>query len=111
MKIRFSIENTFFLSISPIKYYSIFCLDDKSEDFGKQRCWGSVSWGLFSIFGGWLIDYFSDEKLDKNYVPIYYFCLIFILCDFAVAYKIKVNSIAYITYASYYIMLLRRYKY
>jgi len=63
----------------------------KLEDFGKQRCWGSISWGLFSIFGGALVDYFSDSDIHKNYSPIYYLCLIIVICDFVVAYKIKVS--------------------
>lgn len=64
---------------------------DKTEDFGKSRCWGSISWGIFSIFGGALIDYFSVDDLVKNYIPIYYLCLTIILCDFAIAYKMKVS--------------------
>lgn len=66
---------------------------DKIEDFGKSRCWGSISWGIFSIFGGALIDYFSVGDLLKNYIPIYYLCLTIILCDFAIAYKIKVSIV------------------
>ncbi|VVC36464.1 Major facilitator superfamily domain,Major facilitator superfamily associated domain [Cinara cedri] len=71
------------------------CLDllgDKANDFGKQRCWGSVSWGLFAVFGGVLVDYLSDSDYSKNYVPVFYLCLIVILCDFILAYKIKVTE-------------------
>ncbi|XP_025200189.1 major facilitator superfamily domain-containing protein 6-like isoform X2 [Melanaphis sacchari] len=67
-------------------------LNDKPEDFGKQRCWGSISWGLFSVFGGVLVDYFSNSNNQKNYVPIYYLCLIIILWDFALAYKIEITE-------------------
>lgn len=67
-------------------------LEDKPEDFGKQRCWGSISWGLFSVFGGVLVDYFSNSDYQKNYVPIYCLCLVIILWDFAVAYKIKITE-------------------
>lgn len=71
--------------------FTLCCLGENSKDFGKQRCWGSISWGLFSILGGILVDYFSESDVHKNYVPIYYLCLIIILCDFAVAYHIKVS--------------------
>ncbi|CAI6371698.1 unnamed protein product [Macrosiphum euphorbiae] len=67
-------------------------LDDKPEDFGKQRCWGSISWGIFSVFGGVLVDYFSNSDYEKNYVPVYYLCLIIILWDFALAYKIEITE-------------------
>jgi len=68
------------------------------EDFGKQRCWGSISWGLFSILGGALVDYFSVSDIHKNYSPIYYLCLIIVMCDFVVAYKIKVRYLYLIHY-------------
>ncbi|XP_029345971.1 major facilitator superfamily domain-containing protein 6 isoform X2 [Acyrthosiphon pisum] len=67
-------------------------LGDKPEDFGKQRCWGSISWGIFSVFGGALVDYFSYSDYEKNYVPVYYLCLVIILWDFALAYKIEVTE-------------------
>lgn len=69
-------------------------LDDKHENYGKQRCWGSISWGMFSIFGGILVDYFSDSDIHKNYVPIYYLCLALIICNFVIAYKIEVSVLS-----------------
>lgn len=68
-------------------------LDNKPEDFGRQRCWGSIGWGFFSMFGGVLVDYFSDGNSHKNYTPVYYLCLIIIVCDFALARKIQVSSL------------------
>jgi hypothetical protein len=50
-----------------------------------------MSWGLFTFFGGILVDYFSDGGFEKNYVPIYYLCLIIIICDLMVAYNIEVS--------------------
>lgn len=74
-------------------YTNILCFNkgDKANDFGKQRCWGSVSWGIFAVFGGVLVDYLSKSDYSKNYVPIFYLSLIVILCDFALVYKIKVR--------------------
>lgn len=70
---------------------------DKPEDFGKQRCWGSISWAVFSVLGGATVDYFSEDDLHKNYVPIYFLCLAIILCDFALATKIEVSLSYYST--------------
>lgn len=70
---------------------------DKPEDFGKQRCWGSISWGLFTIFGGVLVDYFSKNDFEKNYDPIFYLCLICILSNFTIDTKIKVSLFFLIT--------------
>lgn len=70
-------------------------LGDKAGDFGKQRCWGSISWGIFMIFGGALVDYFSDNDFEKNYAPLFYLCLMIIICDFIVVSKIEVNLLCY----------------
>lgn len=67
------------------------CIGDKPENYGKQRCWGFISAGLFSAIGGLLIDYFSEGDLYKNYAPIYYLCLTIMPCDFFIAYRIKVS--------------------
>ncbi|KAF0727271.1 major facilitator superfamily domain-containing protein 6-like isoform X1 [Aphis craccivora] len=49
-------------------------LEDKPEDFGKQKCWSSFGWGFFSIFIGWLVDWFSINKKEKEYSPVFYSC-------------------------------------
>lgn len=66
-------------------------LGNKPGNFGKLRCWGSISWGIFTIFCGALVDYFSAGSFEKNYVPIFYLCLIIIICDFIIAYNIEVS--------------------
>ncbi len=37
------------------------------EDFGKQRLWGSVGWGLCSILVGHIVDVNSKDRLDFDY--------------------------------------------
>ncbi|CAI6357550.1 unnamed protein product [Macrosiphum euphorbiae] len=70
------------------------CLDalgDRSaEDFGKQKCWGSIGWGGFSIFIGWLVDVFSFDKKDKDYSPVFYSSILFTALNFGVVNRIKV---------------------
>lgn len=67
-------------------------LGNKPNLYGKQRCWGAIGWGFFSIFAGWLLDLFSSSELNKNYLPIYYLCLLVLLCNFFVASKLKVTE-------------------
>lgn len=66
-------------------------LEDKTENFGKQKCWASTGWGFFSIFSGWLVDICSVNKMDKNYSPIFNSSLILTICNLFVISKIKVR--------------------
>ncbi|XP_025200118.1 uncharacterized protein LOC112598028 [Melanaphis sacchari] len=65
-------------------------LEDKPEDFGKTRCWSSFGWGLFSIFIGWLVDWISINKKEKQYSPVFYSCILLTICNLFVIKKIKV---------------------
>lgn len=66
-------------------------LDDKHSKFGEQRCWTAVGWGLISIFGGLLVDFFSHDEVYKNYKPIAYLILTFMILNFIVARDIQVR--------------------
>ncbi|XP_026804922.1 major facilitator superfamily domain-containing protein 6-like isoform X1 [Rhopalosiphum maidis] len=65
-------------------------LEDKPEDFGKQKCWASTGWGTFSIFIGWLVDWFSVNKNEKEYSPVFYSCILLTICNLFVIYKIRI---------------------
>ncbi|XP_015372484.1 PREDICTED: major facilitator superfamily domain-containing protein 6-B-like isoform X2 [Diuraphis noxia] len=67
-------------------------LGNKPNMYGKQRCWGAIGWGIFSIFAGWLLDLFSSSEVNKNYLPIYYLCLLVLLGNFFVASKLEVTE-------------------
>lgn len=67
-------------------------LGNKPNLYGKQRCWGAIGWGIFSIFAGWLLDIFSSSDVNKNYLPIYFLCLLVLLCNFFVASKLGVTE-------------------
>lgn len=65
--------------------------EDKPEDYGKQKCWASVGWGLFSIFIGWLVDLVSVDKKKKNYSPVFYSAVLVTVCNLITMTKIKVR--------------------
>ncbi|XP_008183665.1 major facilitator superfamily domain-containing protein 6-A isoform X1 [Acyrthosiphon pisum] len=65
-------------------------LEDKPNDFGKQRCWTSIGWGSVTMLSGWLVDYFSYDKVQKDYTPISYLILSFMILNFFVASNIPV---------------------
>ncbi|XP_050443467.1 uncharacterized protein LOC126847359 [Adelges cooleyi] len=83
----------FFFSQSTGMLQNAICLDllgDKHEDFGKNKCWSSVGWGISSIASGWLVDYFSPDPKNKNYTPVFGISLLSAICHFIVAQKIKI---------------------
>ncbi|CAI6371439.1 unnamed protein product [Macrosiphum euphorbiae] len=70
--------------------FSVRPLEDKPNDFGKQRCWTSIGWGSVTMLSGWLVDYFSYDKVQKDYTPISYLILSFMILNLFVASNIPV---------------------
>ncbi|XP_050548920.1 major facilitator superfamily domain-containing protein 6-like isoform X2 [Daktulosphaira vitifoliae] len=65
-------------------------LGNTPNKYGKQRCWGAIGWGFFTIIAGWLLDIFSSSDVNKNYMPIYYLCLLVLLINFFTASKLEI---------------------
>lgn len=61
----------------------------KVSQYGKQRLWGSVGWGIFSLLTGALIDAFSDGEY-KNYAVAFILMFIFMMGDVIVSCFVKV---------------------
>ncbi|CAH2034832.1 unnamed protein product, partial [Iphiclides podalirius] len=59
--------------------------------FGKQRLWGSVGWGIFSLLTGTLIDWFS-EGAYKDYTVAFILMFVFMCGDVIVSAFIKTES-------------------
>jgi len=68
----------------------MFSGDKSAEDFGRQKCWGSIGWGVFSIFIGWLVDIFSVNKKDKDSSPVFYSGALITALNLGVIKTIKV---------------------
>ncbi|XP_013146484.1 PREDICTED: major facilitator superfamily domain-containing protein 6-A [Papilio polytes] len=59
--------------------------------YGKQRLWGSVGWGIFSLLTGTLIDWFS-EGAYKDYTIAFILMFVFMCGDVIVSCFIKSES-------------------
>lgn len=70
--------------------YVLFFSGDKIALYGKQRLWGSVGWGIFSLMTGALIDVFS-EGAYKDYTVAFVLMFIFMCGDVAVSCFVKVS--------------------
>lgn len=57
--------------------------------YGNQRLWGSVGWGVISIFSGFLVDAFSKDEVVKDYSVLFYIMLIFIALDMLVSSRLQ----------------------
>lgn len=47
-------------------------LGKRHELYGRQRLWGAVGWGIFSLLSGTLVDFNSGTGSVKNYTVIFY---------------------------------------
>ncbi|XP_022177887.1 major facilitator superfamily domain-containing protein 6-like protein B, partial [Myzus persicae] len=80
------------INIFVINWHIFWFSEDKPEDYGKQKCWSSFGWGIFSIFIGWLVDWFSINKKEKDYSPVFYSCILLTICNLFVVNKLKVTE-------------------
>ncbi|XP_045128333.1 uncharacterized protein LOC123514512 isoform X2 [Portunus trituberculatus] len=53
----------------------------KNGDYGIQRAWGTVGWGLMGPVSGLLVDWQSGSNVTKNYMPAFLICLVLGSCD------------------------------
>jgi hypothetical protein len=65
-------------------------LGDKPQDYGVQRLWGALGWGLMAVIAGYLIDLASAGQLTKNYTPSFYLVGIILAINFFSVIPIKV---------------------
>ncbi|XP_026500477.1 uncharacterized protein LOC113403984 [Vanessa tameamea] len=59
--------------------------------YGKQRLWGSVGWGIFSLLTGTLIDLFSGG-VSKDYTVAFILMFVFMFGDVIVSCYTQVDS-------------------
>lgn len=66
-------------------------LGEKHRLYGRQRLWGAVGWGVFSIIAGWLVDEMSSHSFYKDYSGVFYLMLAAILPDLLVSTRLNYN--------------------
>ena len=65
-------------------------LGNKPQDYGVQRMWGAIGWGLSAILAGYLIDLASIGKMMKDYTPSFYLVFFLLAINVVSVAKIKV---------------------
>ncbi|KAM3968456.1 uncharacterized protein ACR2FA_005633 [Aphomia sociella] len=66
-------------------------LGDKISHYGKQRLWGSVGFGIFSLTTGTLIDLFSEGAF-KDYTVAFILMFVFLFGDVIVSCFVKTDT-------------------
>eukprot|EP00057_Strongylocentrotus_purpuratus_P002083 XP_003723809.1 PREDICTED: major facilitator superfamily domain-containing protein 6 [Strongylocentrotus purpuratus] len=77
-------SRTFMCTTSPILHSTTMeLLQQKHDDFGKQRIWGAFGWGAFSLISGILIDHYArySPKNLAYFDPAFYLFLAFMLAS------------------------------
>ncbi|XP_015114368.1 major facilitator superfamily domain-containing protein 6 [Diachasma alloeum] len=69
--------------------------DDGRKEYGKQKMWGSIGFGIFGISAGYLVDVFSRGQSVKDYTCIFYIMLIAMIFDMIVSATLKKKSVEY----------------
>jgi len=67
-------------------------LGNKPQDYGVQRLWGALGWGISAIIAGYLIDIASFGKMAKDYTPSFYLVFIILTLNTLAVSPIKVMS-------------------
>ncbi|KOC63116.1 Major facilitator superfamily domain-containing protein 6 [Habropoda laboriosa] len=63
--------------------------NEKNKEYGKQKMWGSIGFGIFGISAGYLVDVFSEGKLEKDYTCIFYIMLVIMIFDIIVSTTLR----------------------
>jgi len=70
--------------------FSLYILgNERRKDYGKQKMWGSIGFGIFCISTGYLIDASSEERYEKDYTWIFYLMLVAMIADIMVSITLK----------------------
>lgn len=75
---------------SYFKFVNFFLGEGNEDQYGSQRLWGTVGYGITAFFAGYLIDYVSKETTSKNNTPAFVLLMFFISLDIIVCSRLKV---------------------
>ncbi|GFT15714.1 major facilitator superfamily domain-containing protein 6 [Nephila pilipes] len=68
-------------------------LEGKMELYGRQRMWGTIGWGVFSLLAGFLNHVVSGSSILVSYWPGFYMSLAFYVLDISVIWKWQIKQV------------------
>lgn len=81
---------TFKCKSSIVKNKLIWVILGEEHDYGKQRVWGTIGFGLTALIAGYIVNIFSYDYY-VSYTPAFAVMLFFSVCDLFSCVKLKVN--------------------
>ncbi|XP_076762676.1 sugar baby transporter isoform X1 [Xylocopa sonorina] len=69
--------------------------NERRKEYGKQKMWGSIGFGIFGISAGYLVDVFSKGQLQKDYTCIFYIMLVTMIFDIIVSATLRKKNPEY----------------
>jgi len=82
---------TIAVSISDALCFDI--LKERHHQYGAQRVWGSIGWGLFTVVAGYLVDTGSTGSSNTDYSPAFLLMAVLMIFDIACAALIKIPPV------------------
>ncbi|XP_012279437.1 major facilitator superfamily domain-containing protein 6 [Orussus abietinus] len=66
--------------------------EERKREYGKQKLWGSIGFGIFGVLAGYLVDVFSRGHAEKDYSCIFFIMLTAMILDIIVSATLRKTS-------------------
>ncbi|KYN39671.1 Major facilitator superfamily domain-containing protein 6, partial [Trachymyrmex septentrionalis] len=90
---NFKDDQCMYISATFWSFVVLMCIgeirQDKRLKYGKQRLWGAVGYSIVACLSGYMVDFFSYDKVYKNYIPSMLLMIIFTCVDFICCIKLE----------------------
>ncbi|XP_018021228.1 uncharacterized protein LOC108677514 [Hyalella azteca] len=63
------------------------------SNYGSQRLWGAVGWGLMGPIGGLAVDVWSGYAQTKDYTPAFFMVFVILSFDVIISSRLKVPAL------------------
>ncbi|CAL1274953.1 unnamed protein product [Larinioides sclopetarius] len=67
-------------------------LGDRSDLYGRQRMWATISWGCVTLLAGFCDDIATGKSDNMNYVPGFFLMISLVAIDLVLLVKIKLSK-------------------
>ncbi|XP_055937687.1 major facilitator superfamily domain-containing protein 6-like [Argiope bruennichi] len=91
-----AISSTFFCAV--LFLIDAMCyemLSNSKEDYGLQRLWGTIGWGLGALAGGYLNHLISPDSTNIDYSLSFYLLGVLTIIDLLPVYKLQIGEVKY----------------
>lgn len=68
-------------------------LIDNPREYGKQRLWATISWGIATLFSGFLNDLATGSSKYADYSPGFYLMVAFVVVDIVILCSLRLEKV------------------